>query len=215
MRVTVKDLSFSYSQKPVLNNINFSLATGDFLTIVGQNGSGKSTLIKCLLGITKVPNGKIFLDDIDINHHKKILNVGYVPQKADFNFEFPITVKELLWAAYNQFRRDSNFNAIINGLDLNRFYNENINNLSGGQLQRVFIARALINDPKLLVLDEPTVGVDSANLAIFKDIIKKLKEDKITIIFITHDTDFVQDLSDYYLELDEVLHYSFYKAGER
>lgn len=214
MRVTVKDLSFSYTQKPVLQNINFSLQTGDFLTIVGQNGSGKSTLIKCLLGIVKVPNGMVFLDDADINSYKRLVNIGYVPQKSDFNFEFPVTVKELLWAAYSQFRRDSKFNAIINGLDLNRFYNENINNLSGGQLQRVFIARALINEPKLLVLDEPTVGVDVDSLAIFKEIISNLKKEKITIVFITHETGFTKGLTDYYLKLDEVLNYSFYKAGE-
>jgi len=215
MRVTVKDLSFSYTQKPVLKDVSFSLQTGDFLTIIGQNGSGKSTLIKCLLGIVKVPDGMIYLDDEDINSYKKLVNIGYVPQKADFNFEFPITVKELLMAAYSQFRPNSKFNTIINGLDLNRFYNEDINNLSGGQLQRVFIARALINDPKLLVLDEPTVGVDVDSLAIFKEIILNLKKEKITIIFITHDTFFTEGLTDYYLELDEVLNYSFYKAGDK
>ncbi|HEY8445389.1 MAG TPA: metal ABC transporter ATP-binding protein [Bacilli bacterium] len=215
MRVTVNDLTYAYSQKPVISNINFSLASGDFLTIIGQNGSGKSTLIKCLLGILKVPNETIFLDDVDINQHRKLFNVGYVPQKSEFNYEFPITVKELLSTTYHQIRKSSYYNNIINRLDLNRFYHDNINNLSGGQLQRVFIARALINNPKLLVLDEPSVGIDTANLQVLHEILKGLKEQHITIILITHDKDFAHDLTDYYLELDEFLNYSFYKVGDK
>lgn len=215
MRVTVNDLTYAYTQKPVISNISFSLASGDFLTIIGQNGSGKSTLIKCLLGILKVPNNTIFLDDVDINHLKKFYNVGYVPQKADFNYEFPITVKELLSAAFLPIRKNTHYNNIINQLDLNRFYHQNINNLSGGQLQRVFIARALINNPKLLVLDEPTVGIDAISLNVFIDILKNLKEQKITIILITHDKKLTRDLTDYYLELDEFLNYSFYKVGDK
>ncbi|HHU56445.1 MAG TPA: ATP-binding cassette domain-containing protein [Acholeplasmataceae bacterium] len=214
MRVTVNDLTYAYTQKPVLSHVSFTLASGDFLTVIGQNGSGKSTLIKCLLGILKVPDETIFLDDVDINNLKRLYNVGYVPQKSEFNYEFPITVKELLSSAFHQIRKNSHYNNVINQLDLNRFYHENINNLSGGQLQRVFIARALINDPKLLVLDEPTVGVDTININVFIEILRKLKEQNITIILITHDRHLAEDLTDYYLELDEFLNYSFYKVGE-
>lgn len=214
MRVTVNDLTYAYTQKPVLSHVSFTLASGDFLTVIGQNGSGKSTLIKCLLGILKVPDETIFLDDVDINNLKRLYNVGYVPQKSEFNYEFPITVKELLSSAFHQIRKNSHYNNVINQLDLNRFYHENINNLSGGQLQRVFIARALINDPKLLVLDEPTVGVDTININVFIEILRKLKEQNITIILITHDRHLAEDLTDYYLELDEFLNYLFYKVGE-
>jgi zinc transport system ATP-binding protein len=210
MRVRVKDLSFSYTQKFVLHNVNFSLDSGDFLTITGKNGSGKSTLIKCLLNILKVPNDTISLDDIDINEQHNTINIGYVPQNSSFNFEFPITVKEVLTSAYRCKRPDSHFTSIINSLDLNRFYYDNINNLSGGQLQRVFIARALINKPKLLILDEPTSGVDASNIAGLKEILRELKEKHITIILVTHDTSFVKDITDYYLELDDVMDYSFY-----
>ncbi len=214
MRVTVRDLSFAYTQKPVLNKISFSLESGDFLAIVGKNGSGKSTLAKCLLGLLKVPNDTIFLDDVDINVMSKTYNIGYVPQKPDFNSEFPITVKEILTSSYRG-KRDQSFTSIVNDLEINRFYYDNINCLSGGQLQRIFIARALINRPKLLILDEPTAGIDKANLDGLKGILRKLKNQKITIIMITHHMDFALDLAQYILHLDEILDYSIEKVGEK
>ena len=213
MRVNVNNLTFAYTQKPVLNKVSFALETGDFLMVVGKNGSGKSTLAKCLLGLLKTPPKAIYLDDVDINDIKKTASIGYVPQKADFNFEFPITVKEVLVSSY-QGLKDASFTSIVNDLEINRFYYENINNLSGGQLKRIFIARALLNKPKLLILDEPTAGIDKNNLHSLKEILVKLKKAKITIIMITHNTDFAFDLADYVLYLDEILDYSFQKVGE-
>lgn len=213
MRINVNNLTFAYTQKPVLNKVSFALETGDFLMVVGKNGSGKSTLAKCLLGLLRSPDKSIFLDDIDINDIKKNPNIGYVPQRPEFNLEFPITVKEILVSSYRGPRGQS-FASIVNDLEINRFYYENINNLSGGQIQRIFIARALLNEPKLLILDEPTAGIDKANLNSLKEILKKLKKEKITIIMITHATDFAFDLADYVLYLDEILDYSFQKVGD-
>ena len=130
-------------------------------------------------------------------------NIGYVPQKIDFNYEFPITVKEILISSYNGKSRDQFFKEIISKLDLNKLYNENINTLSGGQLQRIFIARALLTNPKLLILDEPTVGVDQDNLKNLHKILQQLKNNRITIILITHDLDFCKDLADYTLSLTD------------
>lgn len=213
MRVKINNLSFAYSQKLILNKVSFSLKSGDFLTIIGKNGTGKSTFIKCLLKLLKTPDDTIYLDDIDINKMSKLYNIGYVPQKADFNYEFPISVCELLSCAYQQ-KKDAYYTSIINILDLNTIYRENINNLSGGQLQRIFIARALLSRPKLLVLDEPTVGVDQDNLKALFDILKKLKSESITIILITHDIDFATKLTDYYLSFNESNEYSFTEAGD-
>ncbi|HKM30195.1 MAG TPA: metal ABC transporter ATP-binding protein [Bacilli bacterium] len=213
MRVTVDNLTFAYTQKIVLNKVSFSLKSGDFLTIHGKNGSGKSTLIKCFLKLLNVPDGSIFLDDVDINHTKKFSNVGYVPQKTEFNYEFPITVFEILACAYNK-KRDAFYTSIINTFDLNKIYHENINNLSGGQIQRVFIARSLLNNPKLLILDEPTVGVDADNVATLHQILVDLKAQDITIILSSHDLDFCKDLTDYHLTLNELGDYRFEKMGE-
>ena len=164
MRLRINNLNFSYGQKKIISNLSFSIPSGAFLSIVGKNGTGKSTLIKCILKTLKIPNDVIYLDDIDINNIKVFSNIGYVPQKMDFNYEFPITVKEILLSSYKGKAYDKLFKETINLLDLNKLYNENINNLSGGQLQRIFIARALLTEPKLLILDEPTIGVDAENL---------------------------------------------------
>ena len=208
MRVSINNLSFSYSNKLVLKDLSFNLKSGDFLLIHGRNGSGKSTFIKCLLKINKVPDEMIFLDDIDINHIKRFYNIGFVPQKTDFNYEFPITVSEILTCAYPK-KRDDYFYSIIRALDISNYFKENINNLSGGQLQRVFIARALLTKPKLLIMDEPTVGVDEENVNALHQILEDLKAQDITIILISHDIDFCKDIATHILSLHDNCDYKF------
>lgn len=214
MRVTVNNLTFAYFNKIILKDLSFNLKSGDFLLVHGRNGTGKSTLIKCLLKINKVANNTIFLDDIDINNIKRFYNIGFVPQKTDFNYEFPITVSEILTCAYRK-KKDDFFNSIVNSLDVCSFYTENINNLSGGQLQRVFIARALLSRPKLLIMDEPTVGVDVENVNALHQILTNLKEQDITIILISHDTHFCADIATYTLTLLDNCEYKFTKPGDQ
>ncbi len=187
MRVSVSNLTFGYDYRTVLKDISFTLKSGDFLAVIGNNGSGKSTLIKCILGINKIPATKIFLDDVDIVEYKNYKNIGYVPQKFDdFNYEFPITVNEILQVSkYTDFTEDQKLE-LLDKVGILELQNENINNLSGGQLQRVFIARSLMNNPKLLILDEPTVGVDRENVERFFKTINELNKEGITIMLITH-----------------------------
>ena len=187
MRVVIDNLTFGYDYRTVLKDVSFKLNSGDFLAVVGNNGSGKSTLIKCILGINKVPSQKILLDDICINEYKNFKNVGYVPQKFDdFNYEFPITVNEILMASkYSEISEEEKLE-LLDKIGILELQNENINNLSGGQLQRVFIVRSLMNNPKLLILDEPTVGVDRQNVESFYKTVNELNDDGITIILITH-----------------------------
>jgi zinc transport system ATP-binding protein len=187
MRVTVNNLTFGYDYRTVLKDVSFKINTGDFLAIVGNNGSGKSTLVKCILGINKVPPKRIFLDDVDITEYKNFRNIGYVPQKFDdFNYEFPITVNEILQVSrYTKVSEDTKLE-LLDKIGILHLQHENINNLSGGQLQRVFIVRALMNSPKLLILDEPTVGVDRENVISFYKTVNELHSDGITIILITH-----------------------------
>ncbi len=188
MRIKVNKLTFGYDYRTVLNDISFDLESGDFLVIIGNNGSGKSTLIKCLLGINKVPAKKIYLDDVDIHDYKRWINIGYVPQKFDdFNYEFPITVNEILSVSKYGDVNDTEKLEWLDKLGILELQNENINNLSGGQLQRVFIVRALMNKPKLLILDEPTVGVDAKNIDRFYKTINELNTMGVTVILITHD----------------------------
>ncbi|HBP25551.1 MAG TPA: zinc ABC transporter ATP-binding protein [Acholeplasmatales bacterium] len=213
MRVNVNNLSFAYTQKIVLNKLNFKLEDGEFLTVVGRNGSGKSTFIKCLLKILKVSDNSIYLDDADINSIRKFQNIGYVPQRIEFSYEFPITVSEVLTSSYLK-RKDAYYTSVINSLDINQFYRDNINTLSGGQLQRIFIARALLNNPKLLIMDEPTVGVDSENIKALVKILGDLKARGVTIIISTHEVDFVRELTDYVLAMSELGDYKFLEADQ-
>ena len=202
MKVRVNNLTYAFSNKIVLNNISFNLESGDFLLIHGKNGTGKSTLIKCFTKTFKISDGMIYLDDVDINKIKIFKNIGFVPQRNEFNFEFPITVHELLTCAYHT-KRDDYYNKVVARLNLKKIYKSNINDLSGGQIQRVFIARALLNKPKLLLLDEPTVGVDRENVLVLHSILQKLKEQGVTIILISHIPEFFTDLANYTLLLGD------------
>ena len=211
MKVRVNNLTYAFSNKIVLNNISFNLESGDFLLIHGKNGTGKSTLIKCFTKTFKISDGMIYLDDVDINKIKIFKNIGFVPQRNEFNFEFPITVHELLTCAYHT-KRDDYYNKVVARLNLKKIYKSNINDLSGGQIQRVFIARALLNKPKLLLLDEPTVGVDRENVLVLHSILQKLKEQGVTIILISHIPEFFTDLANYTLLLGDDHTYEFKEA---
>jgi len=188
MRIKVDNLSFGYDYRTVLKNISFSIESGDFLVIVGNNGSGKSTLIKCLLGLNKVPDKRIFLDDIELHDYRQWINIGYVPQRFDdFNYEFPITVNEILTVSKLSKVDEDEKLSLLDRMGILELQNDNINNLSGGQLQRVFITRALMNNPRLLILDEPTAGVDAGNIESFYRMVNDLNSDGVTIILISHD----------------------------
>ncbi|QMS85227.1 metal ABC transporter ATP-binding protein [Candidatus Xianfuyuplasma coldseepsis] len=187
MRLLIQNLTFGYDYRTVLKDISLKINSGDFLAVIGNNGAGKSTLIKCILGINKVAPGQIFLDDIDVSLFTNFINIGYVPQKFDdFNYEFPITVNEILSASNVRDISEDKLLELLDKSGILELQNENINNLSGGQLQRVFIVRSLMNDPKMLILDEPTVGVDRKNVEAFYKLVNELNAGGITIILITH-----------------------------
>lgn len=187
MRVNVTNLTFGYDYRTVLKDISFKLNSGDFLAVMGNNGCGKSTLIKCMLGINKIGPNQIFLDDIDIHNTRSFINIGYVPQKFDdFNYEFPITVDEILSVSNILNISEDKKLELLDKIGVLELQHENINNLSGGQLQRVFIVRSLMNNPRMLILDEPTVGVDRTNVEAFYKTVNELNKDGITIILITH-----------------------------
>lgn len=187
MRLSVNKLTFGYDYRTVLKDISFKINSGDFLAVIGNNGSGKSTLIKCILGINKIATGQVFLDDIDVTLFSNFINIGYVPQKFDdFNYEFPITVDEILRASNVRRISEDKLLELLDRVGILELQNENINNLSGGQLQRVFIVRSLMNNPKMLILDEPTVGVDRRNVDAFYKTVNELNDEGITVILITH-----------------------------
>lgn len=181
--IEIKNLYFSYNKglPYILNNINLKIDSGHYLSILGENGSGKSTLMKLILNLLKPTDG-----NIKINTKK----IGYVPQSIEnFNSAFPITVEEML-KCHRSALKIKNSDLLLNSLEavgMNAFKNNLVGNLSGGQRQKVFIARAIMGCPDLLLLDEPSSGIDNKSQKEIYTILKNLNKDRgITIISVEH-----------------------------
>lgn len=214
----IENLTFRYEERNVLENIQLQVPKGAFLGLVGPNGSGKSTLLKCILGILKPKQGTIRLFGVDSKKFKNWNKVGYVSQKANsFNSGFPATVFEVvsmglvskkgLFRFLSKSDKEKVRQAIAD-VGMSDFINRNIGELSGGQQQRVFIARALVSDPELLILDEPTVGVDVKNVESFYEMLAHLnKKLGITLILVTHDIGAVTEKVTHVACLNQQLHF--------
>lgn len=189
MLMEVKDLSISYQTNRVLDNISFSIEKGDYIGIVGPNGAGKTSLIKALTGLLSPDKGEI------INHTRKI---GYLQQKISLNdARFPANVEEIIKSGllinkrflkfYNS-KDKAALENVISLLDIESLRRKLIGKLSGGQLQKVLLARALINQPDILFLDEPATALDPVSRTNFYDTMKILNEkSKTAIVIVSHD----------------------------
>lgn len=189
------NVSFSYDGSPVLSNVNFSISQGEFIGIIGPNGGGKTTLLKLILGFIQPNEGKIKI----FGHSPKCTlsrcQLGYVPQSLRFDREFPISVEEVVLSGllsklpwHGRFNAEQRLSALqaLNEVGMQDFNAHPFGQLSGGQAQRVLIARALVANPRLLLLDEPTASVDTQAEGEIYAILKKL-QGKMTILMVTHD----------------------------
>lgn len=216
--ISIRNLSYHYGERNVLENISLTVQKGEFLGLVGPNGSGKSTLIKCILGFLKPQEGSIFLFGEKVERFKEWNKIGYVSQKANsFNTAFPATVFEVVsmglvgkLGLFRFFKKQDKEKVMkaIEAVGMEEFACRNIGELSGGQQQRVFIARALVSDPELLILDEPTVGVDAQSATDFYGMLKTLNEERhMSLLLVTHD---VGVMSDYVTDvacLNQTIHF--------
>ncbi|QER42328.1 metal ABC transporter ATP-binding protein [Thermodesulfobacterium sp. TA1] len=189
----VENLYFAYDEALVLKDINFEVKQGDFLALIGPNGGGKSTLIKCILGFLKPIKGKVFWWNKELKDFKEWFKIGYVPQRAGDLIDFltPLTVKEFLilpekW--YNKRLNPTYLAEVIHLFGLENLLNKKLGQLSYGQLQRAYIARALVLKPQVLILDEPSVGLDFFSQERFHNVLKDLHQKGLTILLITHET---------------------------
>ncbi len=196
--INVDNLSYYYDSFPALDHISFSVEKGDFLGIIGPNGAGKTTLFQCILGIMSNFSGKINLFGSDVKQNKKILQrIGYVPQKKSVEQTFPATVSEIvsLGVIGKDIKKES-IESAIEFVELGSYRNKRIGELSEGQQQRVIIAKALVKQPELLILDEPTTGIDSVAQNKFYDLLTSLNKDRgITIVWSSHDMNAVEKLA--------------------
>ena len=198
----VRDLRFSYGKTEVLKGVNLSVKQGDFLAFIGANGSGKSTLIKLLLGIEKPTSGTIEYDGKPLGKDTDFSHISYVPQLMVASYDFPITVNELVdLGLYGEKltadERKCRIDDALSLVDLEGFCDRLYGALSGGQRQRVLIAKALISMTDVLILDEPTTGIDFKAREELFHILRHLHDiHGITILMITHELHLVEDMID-------------------
>ncbi|HEV8404296.1 MAG TPA: metal ABC transporter ATP-binding protein [Nitrososphaera sp.] len=196
--VEIDRLSYAYSDSLVLDNISFSINEGDLLGMIGPNGAGKTTLFSCMLGLLSDYTGTIKIFGNNIKKDTKALkSIGYIPQRKTIEQNFPATVGEIvsLGITSGKISKDK-INSAIDTVGLLDQKDRRVGELSGGQQQRVLIAKAIVNDPKLLILDEPATGIDLETQNKFYALLKKLnQEKKITIIWASHDLDAVNRIA--------------------
>lgn len=202
--IKFNDVSFGYEDKVILDNINLNINKGDYIGIIGQNGVGKSTLLKLMINKLKPVKGSIELLNKNINNFDEWNKIGYVDQKSNsFSSSFPITVEEVvslsLVSKVGLFKRVSKkykkeVDEVLKLVGMYEYKDRLIGSLSGGQQQKVFIARELVKSPEILFLDEPTVGIDVNGQKEFYKILKELnKKLNLTIIIVSHDLFIVKE----------------------
>ncbi|WP_026907036.1 metal ABC transporter ATP-binding protein [Paucisalibacillus globulus] len=216
--ISLENISYSYEKKPILQQINFEIHKGAFVGLLGPNGGGKTTLIKIILGILNPDSGSLTLFDQPLEEFKSWNKIGFVSQKSNsFNKGFPASVYEVVSSGltskvgyfkfFNQEHKEKILYA-INAVGMSDYTYENIGNLSGGQQQRVFIARALVSEPELLILDEPTVGIDYENVQRFYELLHDLnKQNGISLLLVTHDTGTMTKYATKIACLNKTLHF--------
>lgn len=212
--VTAEMIGVKYGQHMVLNDLSFKIEEGDYIGLVGANGSGKTTLVKAILGLVPLSTGKLTRYDFS----KKNQGIGYLPQVAvTGNTLFPAEVHEVIATGLlgtktfpKRISKTDNLaiDAILSRLDIHHLKHKRIGDLSGGQQQRVLLARAMVNQPKLLILDEPTSALDPKVRASFYELIHKINEsDHTAILLVSHDLISIQQNAKKIMLLDRELVY--------
>jgi zinc transport system ATP-binding protein len=191
--IDIKDVSFGYNGRTVLDHVNLAIEPGDFMAMIGPNGGGKTTLVKLMLGLLKPSDGTIHIlgqSPETASHH-----IGYVPQNTHINPDFPISVLDVvlmgqLQPGSRRIRHSKQDRVVaheaLNKMAMGAHCHRRIGELSGGQRQRVFIARALVCEPKILLLDEPTAHIDTKGQTDLYQLLDSLNQ-QMTIVVVSHD----------------------------
>lgn len=195
--VEIKDFNLSVSGKMLFENFRYEIEKGSITAIVGPNGAGKTMLMKAMLGL-KDYDGSVKILGKSI---KEVLDlVGYVPQKFEFDRTIPLSIEEFLALVAREKdvkEKEKKINFVLKEVDMAKQRKKKLGALSGGQLQRVLIASAILNDPPILFLDEPTTGIDQEGQLSFYDIINHLNEvHGTTIVMISHHGEAVKKYAD-------------------
>ena len=192
--VELRDVTCGYDGQPVLSELSLAIMPGDFVGLLGPSGSGKTTLLRTILGAVPLMAGQVMAHGTDIAHQRH--HPGYVPQLETIDWNFPVTVEEAVMmgrtmsnAVFPWYKRQEQKLAqqMMERLGISHLARRHIRDLSGGQQQRVFLARALVGSPRLLLLDEPTSGVDIKTRDDAMHLLHDLNHQGVTIILTTHE----------------------------
>jgi zinc transport system ATP-binding protein len=195
--IHIHHLTFAWDREPVLEDIDLKIFDNDFIGMTGPNGGGKTTLIKAILGIIQPQKGKIYFRE-DLPRNKR--PIGYLPQLRQLDRNFPIVVQDVIRSGslmrnipfQNSEAEKKKVGELLHEMGIEGLRKKAIGELSGGEMQRVFLCRALISDPKVLILDEPGTYVDNRFGKELFDKLKNLNE-RMAVLLISHDTDMVKE----------------------
>ncbi len=212
----IKDVCLSIDGHTILDHIQCTIPEGRYVGIVGPNGGGKTTLLKIIVGLLTPTSGEVKIFGQSPSEARKHGAIGYVPQRiAQSDISFPVSVEELIWSGrvtslgIGRWRRDADRVIVEQSMErtnVSHLRHRLVSTLSGGERQRVFIARALTSNPRLLLLDEPTTGVDLSSKNEFYTLLQSLnKELGLTILFISHDIEVITSEVAFILALNQKL----------
>jgi zinc/manganese transport system ATP-binding protein len=192
--VELRGVTCGYEGQTVLTDVNLQIMPGDFVGLLGPSGSGKTTLLRTILGATRVYQGDVLVQGVSISRRRP--PVGYVPQLETIDWNFPVTVEEAVMMGrtmnnplfpWHKRQDKKSAQEMMERLGISHLFKRHIRELSGGQQQRVFLARALVSNPSLLLLDEPTSGVDIKTRDEAMHLLHELNHQGVTIIMTTHE----------------------------
>ncbi|MBN1757876.1 MAG: ABC transporter ATP-binding protein [Chitinispirillaceae bacterium] len=191
--ILMKDVSFSYGREPAVESVTLTVGHGDFVGVIGPNGGGKTTLLRLMLGLIKPHSGSVTL--LGGTPHATRHRVGYVPQETGLNKSFPVAVRDVTLMGLagkrglgKRFLRADYLKAdiMLERLGLSSVKNRPIGQLSGGQRQKALLARAMVADPEMLFLDEPTASIDAAGSDELYEHLRLLNGTGVTVVLVTH-----------------------------
>lgn len=193
-RLEVQGVTVAYNGKPALYDVSFEVDHGDRVAVVGPNGSGKSTLFKALTGLLPLRQGRVLIHGAPLGRHQD--RIAYVPQHESVDWGFPVTVADVVmmgrygrlgWLRRPKRRDREVVRRCLEQMGIAALARRPIGELSGGQQQRVFLARALAEEPHIMLMDEPFSGVDVGTQEAVMSLLDELREQKVTVLFSTHD----------------------------
>jgi len=211
-RLEVKNISIGYGDKTILRDLSFQIPHGSRVAVVGPNGAGKSTLFKALVGLLPLQGGQIFIHGEPLGSHQDC--VAYVPQREEVDWRFPVTVEDVVmmgrFSQIGWLKRASSYDkqrvqTSLSQMGIADLAQRSIGQLSGGQQQRAFLARALAQEPHILLMDEPFTGVDVTTQEMTLQLLEHLQEHEVTAIVSTHDLNLASSRFDYVLLLNHRL----------